>query len=143
MRSGFPTSSKAPRGWGGCVDVSRDGCVCWGGVHGTAPLFRVPLGTASVTLSEEVKPRMPQAVHFVSLSCTISGDLLWPCSRRRAQNSPSFQALSCVRAIRAGGTGVMELWDKNQGLFRLGNPLLKRDPCSFYIPCPLHGGTEE
>lgn len=68
MRSGFPTSSEAPRGWGGWVDVSRDGCVCWGGVHGTAPLFRVPLGTASFTLSEELKPRMPRAVHFVSLS---------------------------------------------------------------------------
>lgn len=103
MRSGFPTSSEAPRGWGGWVDVSRDGCVCWGGVHGTAPLFRVPLGTASFTLSEELKPSMPCAMHFVSLFCTISGDLLWPCSRRRAQNSPNFQSLGRVRAIRAGG----------------------------------------
>lgn len=37
----------------------------------------------------------------------------------------------------------MGLWDKNQGLFRLGNPLLKLDPCYFYIPFLLDGGTEE
>lgn len=86
---------------------------------------------------------MPRAMHFVSLFCTISGDLLWPCSRRRAQNSPNFQSLGRVRAIRAGGTGVMGLWDKNQGVFRLGNPLLKLDPCYFYIPFLLDGGTEE
>lgn len=67
MRSGFPTSSEAPRGWGGWVDVSRDGCVLgWHAWHST--LFQVPLGTASFTLSEELKPRMPRAVHFVSLS---------------------------------------------------------------------------
>lgn len=52
---------------------------------------------------------------------------------------PIAQSCSCCRSWR---TRVMELWDKNQGLFWLGNPLLKLDPCYFYLSFLLDDGTE-